>query len=66
MNQQPILQIDEQDDLIVALQPLNKGESFTINGVTGSPAAGYPHQTQVCCPFVRPRRAGNDVWNYGR
>lgn len=33
MNQQPVLQIDEQDDLIVALQPLNKGETFTINGV---------------------------------
>ena len=34
MNQQPILQIDEQDDLIVALQPLKKGEAFTVNGVT--------------------------------
>ncbi len=33
MNQQSLLQIDEQDDLIVALQPLHKGETFTINGV---------------------------------
>ena len=30
--QQTILQIDEQDNLIVALRLLNKGETFSING----------------------------------
>jgi len=32
MTQQPILQIDEHDDLIVALSPLTKGDIFIING----------------------------------
>ncbi|MEE4164594.1 MAG: altronate dehydratase family protein [Desulfocapsaceae bacterium] len=33
MTQKTVLQIDEHDDLVVALQPLDKGESFTINDI---------------------------------
>lgn len=53
MKQQSILQIDKQDDLIVALRPLNKGETFTIDGTKVVLQQDIPTKHKfAACPFA--------------
>lgn len=62
MTQHSILQIDEQDDLIVALDTLSKGETFTISGTEVILQQDIPTKHKFA---ARPFALGDHATMYG-